>query len=99
MEDSFNTPTKDQTEEIEKALDFAYCIDDPTSIMTAGNFQVEFWKGFMINVARCSGKKKNCKTKEEIDSFLDNLYLYAFFNEQKYDPNSYEGNPISKQLK
>ena len=56
-------------------IDKALCMENPEEVKMKGNFNTDGFQMLSINVNRCSGKNTICKSKEEIDQFLDTTLL------------------------
>ena len=98
FDETFHTPTDQASiEEIDMVIDYSYCIEDPKSLKIAGNIKEQFFNGPSISIRRCTGD--GCKSEAEIDAFLEKVFCYVIFNDQKYDPNSYDQNPIHNSLR
>ena len=80
-------------------LDYLFCIKKPEDIKLLGNINAEEFKLLNIAVERCSSETAACKSEDEIDHFIDQLFLYAYFNDQKYSPQLIGETPIINYLK
>ena len=52
-----------------------FCINDPTLLSTAGGYNHKYKHGFELNIQKC---QKNCKSEEEIESFIKNLFMFGY---------------------
>ena len=75
-------------------LNNSYCIDEPAKLVHFGSWGDLYSKGLGITVSRCNKKDAGCKSEEEIEDFLDNLFMVIFHNSMKYEANKFDGEPI-----
>ena len=69
------------------------CIDDPYEI--SGDYNSDVAANLQIVFDRCDPEARKCKSKEEIDSWLEFKYLVVLQNEEKY----YNEKDIDERLK
>ena len=62
--------------------------------MHFGNWGELYSEGLGIRITRCNGIDAGCKSEEEIDDFLNDLWMFAFHNDMKYEANKFDEEPI-----
>jgi len=58
------------------------CIDEPYALY--GDFDTNIAHNLMVTFTKCDPEVRTCKSKEEIDQWLDFKYILLLENEQKY---------------
>ena len=83
----FEKENEDNALLIRDYFPFMYCLTQPDKLKLQGwlgQYLPGHGKVFSISVRRCEGSSE-CKSKEEIDQFIDNHRLYIQYNQQTYN--------------
>ena len=66
----------------------SFCLDEPSKLNLKGGWDGENRDVLWVSIFRCENKDY-CKSKEEIDQFIDSHYIELIYNQQTYIPTIY----------
>ena len=81
LDEHFFSLEKSEVSSVTPNLENTYCIDNPTRLDHVSNWGEAYSKSLGIRVSRCQGEGAGCKSEEEIAQFIDNIYLYVYYND------------------